>query len=318
LKWRHRKCVAMRSLTQVLIALCVLHAILGVILPCWRGSYCFSQPEDYKSYAIINLFRDGWARVSILYWFGENNTVLIFKARLIGVPRLDSLTIIDDKELPVEYETVGKDRLLIYVLGAKWINVTYYTCTITFKREEIWVVNYTFPYVSFLVLPEKAVVLDINTLPLRIYSKDKRMVLQMPPGIVKVAYVLTLNSEVPASKKKETDVLSLLSAYIFPLAVACIGGVVAWAIMMWYQGLKVSRLKGLLDDVDKEIIRLIEDMGGKAYQYEIQDKLELPKTTLWRHIVKLKEYGILSIEKRGRTNYLKLRGRIFLKKLVRG
>jgi len=46
-----------------------------------------------------------------------------------------------------------------------------------------------------------------------------------------------------------------------------------------------------LDDVDKLIIATLRQYGGSLYQSQLQQLTNLPKTTLWRHVMKLRDMG---------------------------
>ncbi|RLE85665.1 MAG: transcriptional regulator TrmB, partial [Thermoprotei archaeon] len=52
---------------------------------------------------------------------------------------------------------------------------------------------------------------------------------------------------------------------------------------------------------------VLKRKGGKAYQHEIARELEIPKTTLWRHILRLSEEGIVDIKKEGKYNLIILK-----------
>ncbi|MGC9226972.1 helix-turn-helix transcriptional regulator [Caldivirga sp.] len=52
-----------------------------------------------------------------------------------------------------------------------------------------------------------------------------------------------------------------------------------------------------LDDVDKLIINTLRQYGGSLYQSQLQQLTNVPKTTLWRHVMKLKDMGIVRVDK---------------------
>lgn len=61
-----------------------------------------------------------------------------------------------------------------------------------------------------------------------------------------------------------------------------------------------------LNEVDNQIIETLRNFGGELYQSDLQRLLGIPKTTLWRHIRKLADMGIIDITKEGRANKIKL------------
>lgn len=48
------------------------------------------------------------------------------------------------------------------------------------------------------------------------------------------------------------------------------------------------------------------DMGGEAYQADLQRKLNMPKATLWRAIRRLESAGYIQVIKEGRVNRIRL------------
>lgn len=65
-----------------------------------------------------------------------------------------------------------------------------------------------------------------------------------------------------------------------------------------------------LSDVEKSILETLRSSGGAAYQYELQRRLGIPKSTLWKVLRRLERRGLIIIEKVGRYNFVKLRTRI--------
>jgi len=61
-----------------------------------------------------------------------------------------------------------------------------------------------------------------------------------------------------------------------------------------------------LDHLDRDIIDVLRKKGGKALQSELMNELDIPKTTLWRHVKRLEALGYVKVEKVGRVNIVKL------------
>lgn len=62
-----------------------------------------------------------------------------------------------------------------------------------------------------------------------------------------------------------------------------------------------------LDSTDKMILDVLRDMGGEASQPELLRETGLPKSTLWRRLKKLESMGYLEIERKGKTNLVRLK-----------
>ncbi|GGP22394.1 hypothetical protein GCM10007981_18280 [Thermocladium modestius] len=62
-----------------------------------------------------------------------------------------------------------------------------------------------------------------------------------------------------------------------------------------------------LDDVDQAILNALRENGGSLYQSQLQQLTNIPKTTLWRHVQRLQERGLVRVEKVGGQNKVILR-----------
>ncbi|NPA96367.1 MAG: winged helix-turn-helix transcriptional regulator [Crenarchaeota archaeon] len=67
-----------------------------------------------------------------------------------------------------------------------------------------------------------------------------------------------------------------------------------------------AALSSELSPLDRDIISIIEQNGGSILQSELQKRLGVPKTTLWRHIRKLEKLGIVKVLKEGGYNKIVL------------
>ncbi len=70
-----------------------------------------------------------------------------------------------------------------------------------------------------------------------------------------------------------------------------------------------------LDEV--KILRFLVERGGEAYQMEIYKTLGMPKSTVTKIIRRLSERGLLTVERRGRYNYVKLIDKDKIGRIVR-
>lgn len=62
-----------------------------------------------------------------------------------------------------------------------------------------------------------------------------------------------------------------------------------------------------LDAVDREILRIIRDLGGEATMSMIIDRSNIPRTTLWRRVKKLNRLGYVDVLKVGRSSLVRVR-----------
>ncbi len=61
-----------------------------------------------------------------------------------------------------------------------------------------------------------------------------------------------------------------------------------------------------LDDVDEAIIKALKENGGTLYQSQLQQLTNIPKTTLWRHVQRLQDRGLVKIDKVNGQNRITL------------
>lgn len=100
----------------------------------------------------------------------------------------------------------------------------------------------------------------------------------------------------PTTKTTQTQPSTPISLYIAPLiAVALVLGAVI-LIFIRRRG-STTTASYALSNIDKEILRKLDEHGGSVFQSELQRELGIPKTTLWRHVKKLEKLGYVKIVK---------------------
>lgn len=70
---------------------------------------------------------------------------------------------------------------------------------------------------------------------------------------------------------------------------------------------KIFTEKPYLRDDDKEAINFIAEKGGEAFESEIRDKFNLPKTTIWRLVKRLAREELVEVKKAGGQNLIRIR-----------
>jgi uncharacterized membrane protein len=135
-------------------------------------------------------------------------------------------------------------------------------------------------------------------------------------GPAKLAYVLEAavkpaaleEEEAPPSAEvvEEPPPASPLSA-LTPYILGGVAGALIVALYLWrrYRGLGLKEAIEL-DEVDRAILERLLERKGVITQGELYRVLDLPKTTIWRHVRRLAGAGYLAIEPIGRTNRLRL------------
>ncbi len=136
---------------------------------------------------VITVYSDGVTRLD--YLFQSEITSLQTNVSLLG--SYGDLLIINEEGLPLEYVETG-DGLTVYSLGSSLVNLTYITSELTGKAGAIWSLSVNAPISAKVVLPQRATVVNLNTIPLEIDSMEGKTVLIMPQGQLEVQYTVDI------------------------------------------------------------------------------------------------------------------------------
>jgi len=111
--------------------------------------------------------------------------------------------------------------------------------------------------------------------------------------------VKPINQTTTSQFQSTTPTLSNNSSFPTSIAITIIVLVILAFIasMIMIRRRKSPLVSVSLDDVDEEIIRTLKDNGGTLYQSQLQQLTNIPKTTLWRHVQRLQDRGIVKIDK---------------------
>ena len=70
---------------------------------------------------------------------------------------------------------------------------------------------------------------------------------------------------------------------------------------------KIFTEKPYLRDDDKEALNFIAERGGEAFESEIRERFDLPKTTVWRLVKRLEREELVEVKKAGGQNLIRIR-----------
>ncbi len=256
--------------------------------------YQWSYAQEITSIKFL-VYEDGWVEVSLLV---KNEEPGVLNLSLCGEPEV--ITVIDENGEPLDYDlesTTKGSFLIVYALGAKQINITYLTQSLTNKSGRIWTFHANVNSTFTILMPSNTFIFRISEPPLEVIENEY-LILVMPPGSHEVEYIVL------PQKNEEKE-----SGYWFlsPIYLVLFIGI---AIVIMYIVLRKMRYKVVikeLSEVDREIINFLKKRGGRAFQHEIGRELEIPKTTLWRHIMRLSEKGLIEVKKEGKYNLIILK-----------
>jgi len=74
-------------------------------------------------------------------------------------------------------------------------------------------------------------------------------------------------------------------------------------------GEKIIRDRPYLRKEDREVIRFLEEKGGKAFESEVRERFpDMPRTSLWRLVKRLERMEVVTVKRIGLQNQIKLKG----------
>ena len=255
-----------------------------------------------------------------------------------------TLLVLDDEGGPLIYEFEDEKLLRVAVVNTTYIKVLYVTQELTEKQGEIWTLNVTSSAELMLKLPGSFVITSMDPVPETIDVEKGYIIMKYTEGskTVTLSYTIPVTI-VPINKtsgkteqtgqggesgtqqesggttqqsnQQQQEKPSGTSIYFpvsitqgntpFILAALIILVVAAAAVIYLYK--RSSQEPVLLTPEDEAIIKVLKSYGGGAYQSEIMRALGLPKTTVWRRIMRLSSLGIVEVKKVQGKNYVILK-----------
>ncbi len=271
---------------------------------------CASQEIEIEN-LILLVFEDGFVEVSYLAKLtGEEIEV---ELPLIGDPEEGFMIVTDEDGLLLNCE-IEDEKIVVESLGAELVNVTYHTKMITKMEAGIWTLNITSPSNRTTIkLPKNSIIMGLSSIPTSISKENGRTVLIFDvKGIIWTSYVIelkpTTSSPVktsPSSSEPETK-----EEGFFTWFVPVVAGMVFISFLLIISLKKPRKVSVKIEElpyVDRLIIDELRTRGGSAFQSELIKALDLPKTTVWRHLKGLEEEGLIEIKKIRGMNYVRLK-----------
>lgn len=265
----------------------------------------------------LTVYLDGYVLVN--HELEVNQTFPSINASLLGETR-EEIIIVDEQNLPLDY-TITESEALIHSLGATQIKMSYFTTDLTSKTGKYWTLNTEVTTNTTVKLPEDASIISLNNVPELIESSNGQVTVVMPSGTIEITYI---SEHSLYQDTQNIEVWQLIAIASFP-AIA----VIAFAI--WFLRRKKTpapQPKETANEVDVEklferekhlrpeevqVIRFLAEKHGTAFEAELYEKLNLPRTTTWRLLKRLEKMEIVDIRKSRRQNIVSVR-RKYMKK----
>jgi uncharacterized membrane protein len=142
------------------------------------------------------VFNDGV--ISIEYNLLVDPTKVKIYVELFG-SMFENLIVFDQDSLPLDF-TINETGIVVDSVGAISLDVSYYTPSLSNKEGAIWTFEVNLPITSSIILPPDSTIINLDPLPLDLSTTNERVELIMPPGSMKISYLIEiLDSETIAA-----------------------------------------------------------------------------------------------------------------------
>ena len=242
-----------------------------------------------------------------------NETYPSVNVSLLG-EAYEELLVVDEQNLPLDC-ALNDGEAMVYSLGASRIQISYFTADLTSKTGKYWTLSTEVSTNATVVLPADAAIISLNNVPELIESSNDQVSLVMPAGIIEITYI----AERSLQKQTQSDDTWLL------IIIALFSIIASIVLALWFLRRKkpppppLEEVKSEVD-VDKllekeknlrpeevQVINFLAEKNGTAFEAELYEKLNLPRTTTWRLLKRLEKMEIVDIRKSRRQNIIAIR-----------
>jgi uncharacterized membrane protein len=226
----------------------------------------------------------------------------------------ENLLIVDESDLPLDFSISDGDAS-VSSLGSSAIKVSYLTQDLTSKTGKYWTLSVNAPVNTTVILPEAVTIISLNDIPDFIETSDGQMTLVMPSGTIEITYV---SEHTFSGQAQDSDFLWASIAVVSAFSISAAASAV-W-VLKRKKNAKSEEPQESVVDIDKlferekdlrpeeaQVLRFLADKNGKAFEAELYEKLNLPRTTTWRLLKRLEKMEIVDIRKSRRQNIISIR-----------
>jgi uncharacterized membrane protein len=290
-------------------------AILGTLLlllvaPQFSPTLVLANGQVTSESLTLTVYLDGFVLVN--HELELNQTYPSINVTLLGEAHEDML-VVDEKSLPLDY-SIAAGTAIIYSLNATQIKISYFTPDLTSKTAKYWTLSTEASTSTRVTLPEDASIISLNNVPELIETSNGQVSLVMPSGTIEITYI----SERSLYQQTPTyETWQLIAIISFPIIAS-----IAFALWFLRRKKPPPQPKELTDEVDidkllerekylrpeeVQVIRFLAEKHGTAFEAELYEKLNLPRTTTWRLLKRLEKMEIIDIRKSRRQNIISVR-----------
>ena len=264
-----------------------------------------SQPHVTPRVLTFTVYSDGYVFVN--YHLDVNRTYPIINVTLFS-ETFDDLLVVDEDELPLDFSQ-SSNTISVSSLGSEHLRITYFTPDLTSKIGPVWSFTTEIPLNATIELPLHASIINLSGIPYLIDSQDSKVTLIMPVGLVEISYIL--------EKQNFEPPLDYFSWVAITLLLIAIGVLAYWQINKRrgrtgdeIQQVNIEKIFQEHRDLrpeDQQALQFLTENHGRAYEAELYEKLNLPRTSTWRLIKRLEKMEIVDITKSRRQNVVHIR-----------
>ncbi len=267
----------------------------------------------------LTAYLDGFVLVN--HELTVNQTFPSINAALLGETH-EEMLVVDEQNLPLDY-TITDNKAVVNSLGASKIKISYFTPDLTSKTGKYWTLYTEVSINTMVTLPEATSIISLNNVPEYIETSNNQVSLIMPSGIIEISYI----SEHSFNQKNQTiEPWQVIAAISFSTISAV--ALATWFIKRKKPQLQKTKPPAPSDEVDVDklferekhlrpeevqVVQFLAERHGTAFEAELYEKLNRPRTTTWRLLKRLEKMQIVDIHKSRRQNIVSIRKK-YLKK----
>ena len=287
----------------------VLGTLLLLVASQFSSTLVLANGPVVSEFLTLTTYLDGFVLVD--HKFELNQTYPSVNVSLLGEAHKE-LLVVDEQNLPLDHALIDGEAI-VYSLGASQIQMSYFTPDLTSKTGKYWTLSTVVSTNATVVLPADASIISLNNVPELIESFNGQVSLVMPAGIIEITYI----AEHSLHQQTQSDETWLLIAIVsFPIIASIV-------FTFWFlRRKKPTPPEEVERDVDVEkllekekhlrpeeikVIRFLAEKNGTAFEAELYEKLNLPRTTTWRLLKRLEKMAIVDIRKSRRQNVVSIR-----------
>ncbi|MCW4054400.1 MAG: hypothetical protein NWE84_05715 [Candidatus Bathyarchaeota archaeon] len=294
-------------------------AILGTLLlllaPHFSSTLVLASNPIVSESLTLTTYLDGFVLVS--HELKLNQTFPSINVTLLGKAH-ENMLIVDEQELPLDYG-IFNGKAVIYSLNASQIQLSYFTPDLTSKTGKYWTLATQVHTSTKVILPENASIISLNNVPELIESSNNQVTVVMPTGTIEITYITEHSFQ---QQTRDNPAWLLIGAVVsFPIIASVV-------FALWLEKRKPPQPKETENEVDvaklferekylrpeeTQVIHFLAEKYGTAFEAELYEKMNLPRTTTWRLLKRLEKMEIVDIRKSRRQNIISIR-RKYVKK----